>query len=109
MSPVRTPGDSARDAGKALKHAVRRGFIHGLMAADGPLAPSTHAEEMGLPVSSVSYHVRILASLGVVEAVDSVKRQASVESRYLLGGRNCRQALTMLPAVDQIAARRRQR
>ncbi|HVY97640.1 MAG TPA: hypothetical protein VHA54_11830 [Solirubrobacterales bacterium] len=107
MSSPPRPDDSARAAAKALKHAIRREFIHGLIAADGPVAPSTHADEKGLPVSSVSYHVRVLTTLGVVEAVESVKRRASTESRYRLGGPNCHQALTMLPVVDQIAARRR--
>ncbi len=106
MSSPRTPADSARAAGKALGHAVRRGFMHGLIATDKPLSASRHADEQGLPVSSVSYHVRLLTSLGVVEAVESIKHERSTESLYRLGGPNCQQALMMLPLVDQLVARR---
>jgi hypothetical protein len=105
MSSSRTSGDSARAAGKALRHAVRRSFIHALMATDAPFSASTHADLHGIPLSSVTYHARLLVSLGVIEVAETVDRRGGIESRYRLGGPNCQPALAMLPLVDQMSRR----
>ncbi len=106
MSSARTSGDSARAAGKALAHAVRRGFIHELVATEEPLSASAYADARGIPLSSVTYHARVLVSLGVIGVAETTKRRGGIESRYHLGGPNCRPALAMLPWVEQLASRR---
>lgn len=102
-SPL-TAAESARAAGKALTHAVRRGFIHQLMAANRPLPASALADARDLPLSLVTYHARFLVSLGVIEIAETVQRPGGIESRYRLGGPSCQQALTMLPVVERLAA-----
>jgi hypothetical protein len=105
MSSARTSGGSAGAAAKALRHAVRRSFIHELIAAAAPIPASAHADRHGFPLSSVTYHARLLVSLGVVEVAETVPRRGGIESRYRLGGPNSRLALAMLPLVDQISPR----
>lgn len=102
MSLSRTSGDSARAAGKALTHSVRRAFIRRLMASHRPLPASALADANDLPLSSVAYHARFLVSLGVVEVAETVQRPGGIESRYRLGGPSCQQALAMLPLVERL-------
>jgi DNA-binding transcriptional ArsR family regulator len=65
---------------KALAHPLRLrilGVLDERMAS-----PSELAEELNAPLGNVSYHVRILASLGLIQLVKETPRRGSVEHHY---------------------------
>jgi predicted transcriptional regulator len=59
------------EALEALAHPVRLELINYLMA-DGPATASTCARAVGDTPSNCSYHLRVLAKVGLVGKVDSV-------------------------------------
>jgi DNA-binding transcriptional ArsR family regulator len=69
---------------KALNHPIRRRILRTL--ADHPGSASSLAEEFGLELSSVSYHLnRVLADgCDAVELVETIPRRGSVEKIYRL-------------------------
>ena len=65
---------------KALAHPLR---VRILGVLDERIAsPSELAEELDAPLGNVSYHVRILASLGLIRLVKETPRRGSVEHHY---------------------------
>jgi len=65
---------------KALAHPLR---VRILGVLDERMAsPSELAEELDAPLGNVSYHVRILASLGLIRLVRETPRRGSVEHHY---------------------------
>lgn len=65
---------------KALAHPLR---VRILGVLDERMAsPSELAEELDAPLGNVSYHVRILASLGLIRLVSEMPRRGSVEHYY---------------------------
>ncbi|HKP89632.1 MAG TPA: winged helix-turn-helix domain-containing protein [Thermoleophilaceae bacterium] len=65
---------------KAYAHPLR---IRILSVLDNRVAsPSEIAEELGTPLSNTSYHVRQLASLGLVELVNRTARRGAIEHYY---------------------------
>ena len=65
---------------KALAHPLR---VRILGVLDERMAsPSELAEELDAPLGNVSYHVRILASLGLIRLVKETPRRGSVEHHY---------------------------
>ena len=65
---------------KACAHPLR---IRILGMLDGRVAsPSEIATEIGTPLSNTSYHVRQLASLGLIELVDRAARRGAIEHYY---------------------------
>jgi DNA-binding transcriptional ArsR family regulator len=78
MKPYRDITDPA--VAKALAHPLRTRI---LAALDGRTAsPSELAAELGAPVGVLSYHVRRLATLGLVKLVRRVPRRGAVEHYY---------------------------
>lgn len=69
---------------KALNHPIRRRILRTL--ADQPGSASSLAEEFGLELSSISYHLnRVLAEgCNAVELVKMIPRRGSVEKIYRL-------------------------
>jgi len=65
---------------KAYAHPLR---IHILGKLDNRVAsPSELAEELGAPLTHVSYHVRQLAGLGLIKLVRTTPRRGAVEHHY---------------------------
>jgi DNA-binding transcriptional ArsR family regulator len=65
---------------KALAHPLR---VRILGVLDEHMAsPSELAQELTAPLGNVSYHVRILASLGLIRLVKETPRRGSVEHHY---------------------------
>jgi len=65
---------------KALAHPLR---VRILGVLDERMAsPSELAEDLDAPLGNVSYHVRILASLGLIRLVKETPRRGSVEHHY---------------------------
>jgi DNA-binding transcriptional ArsR family regulator len=51
---------------------------------EGEASPTELSDELDLPLGNVSYHVRILASSGLIKLVRQTPRRGSVESHYAL-------------------------
>jgi DNA-binding transcriptional ArsR family regulator len=65
---------------RALSHELR---VRILGALDGRVAnPSQLAESLDAPLGNVAYHVRTLASLGMIRLVKTTPRRGSVEHYY---------------------------
>jgi DNA-binding transcriptional ArsR family regulator len=65
---------------KALAHPLRVRIL-GLLD-DRVASPSELAQRLEAPLGNVSYHVRILASLGLIRLVSETPRRGSVEHHY---------------------------
>jgi DNA-binding transcriptional ArsR family regulator len=70
---------------KGLAHPLR---IHILRVLEGRVAsPSEIAGELGAPLGNVSYHVRFLARVGLIELKSTKPRRGAVEHYYRAVGR----------------------
>jgi DNA-binding transcriptional ArsR family regulator len=70
---------------KGLAHPLR---IHILRVLEDRVAsPSEIAEEIGAPLGNVSYHVRFLARVGLIELSGTKPRRGAVEHYYRAVGR----------------------
>jgi DNA-binding transcriptional ArsR family regulator len=70
---------------KGLAHPLR---IHILRVLETRVAsPSEIAEEIGAPLGNVSYHVRFLARVGLIELTSTKPRRGAVEHYYRALGR----------------------
>ncbi|MDP8943152.1 MAG: winged helix-turn-helix domain-containing protein [Actinomycetota bacterium] len=65
---------------KALTHPLRLQILRRLEEQNA--SPSVLAEELGAPLGNVSYHVRQLASLGLIELVSQTPRRGAIEHEY---------------------------
>ena len=70
---------------KALAHPLRVQILGVL--EDRTASPSDLAEELGAPLGNVSYHVRILAQLGLLKLVRKRPRRGAIEHYYQARGR----------------------
>src|SRR4051812_14868171 len=71
---------------KALSHPLRVQIL-GLL--DGEVrSPKELADELNEPLGNVSYHVRTLADLGLIELVKKVPRRGAIEHYYKAPGRH---------------------
>ena len=70
---------------KALAHPLRVQILAVLQ--DRTASPSDLAEELGAPLGNVSYHVRILAKLGLLKLVRKRQRRGAIEHMYQANGR----------------------
>lgn len=65
---------------KAMAHPVR---VQALAILNERVAsPSDIAEELGLPIANVAYHVRSLLQLGCIEEVETRPVRGALEHRY---------------------------
>ena len=65
---------------KAMAHPLR---VRILETLDGRIAsPSEMADELGVPVQNVSYHVHQLASLGLIKLVKKTHVRGAIEHHY---------------------------
>jgi DNA-binding transcriptional ArsR family regulator len=70
---------------KALAHPLRVQILGVLQ--DRTASPSDLAEELSAPLGNVSYHVRILAKLGLLKLVRKRQRRGAIEHMYQANGR----------------------
>jgi DNA-binding transcriptional ArsR family regulator len=73
----------ATSLGKALAHPVRVEVLERLAATE-PLGPTDLAEAMDIALSTMSYHVNLLAELGVVELTGTAPRRGALAHFYAL-------------------------
>jgi len=81
IGPLTVPVDiTDPKIAKAYAHPLR---IHILgMLDDRVASPSEIANELGAPLTHVSYHVRQLAGLGLIKLVKTTPRRGAVEHHY---------------------------
>lgn len=66
-----------------MSHPLRLAIIEQLQ--DGREAsPNEMRKQLGVPLTNISYHVRFLAELGVIEEVRNEPRRGAVEHFYVL-------------------------
>jgi DNA-binding transcriptional ArsR family regulator len=65
---------------KVVAHPLRVQALSVL--TERPASPKELAAELGAPVGNVSYHVRELEAVGLIELVDEKKRRGAVEHFY---------------------------
>jgi DNA-binding transcriptional ArsR family regulator len=65
---------------KVVAHPLRVQALSVL--TERPASPKELAAELGAPVGNVSYHVRELEEVGLIELVDEKKRRGAVEHFY---------------------------
>ena len=70
---------------KALAHPLRVQILAVLQ--DRTASPSVLADELSAPLGNVSYHVRILANLGLLKLVRKRQRRGAIEHIYQANGR----------------------
>ena len=66
---------------KAFAHPLRLEIMRRIGAR---ASPTELARQIGAPLGSVSYHVRVLAELGALELVDQAPRRGAIEHYYAL-------------------------
>lgn len=71
---------SEPDLVKALSHPLRYRILTVLEQRNA--SPSDLAEEFGMPIGNVSYHVRQLAQLGLIRLVSRRQRRGAIEHYY---------------------------
>lgn len=69
------------DNAKALSHPLRVRILEAL-AADEPSSPAKLSVTLDEPLGNVSYHVKTLSELGMVELVSTAPRRGAVEHYY---------------------------
>jgi DNA-binding transcriptional ArsR family regulator len=65
----------------ALRHPLRRQILRA-MIRQAPISPRQISEELGQPLSNVSYHVRVLAEYGAAILVDTTPVRGSMQHFY---------------------------
>ncbi len=65
---------------KAYVHPLRARALS--LIAEGVASPKQIAEKLGLDVSKVAYHVRVLRELGCIELAETRQRRGAVEHLY---------------------------
>jgi DNA-binding transcriptional ArsR family regulator len=73
-------GVSDAALGAIVAHPVRCRLI--AIFADGVASPNQIAQELGMPVGDVSYHVRTLKEAGIIELVEERPVRGSTEHFY---------------------------
>jgi DNA-binding transcriptional ArsR family regulator len=67
---------------KALGHPLRIEILHALEG--GIASPSELAGRLDAPIPTVSYHVKVLADLGMLKLVKKTPRRGAIEHHYRL-------------------------
>jgi DNA-binding CsgD family transcriptional regulator len=65
---------------KALSSPLRARAL--ALIAEGTASPKAIADELGLDVRGVAYHVRVLRKLGCIELVETQQRRGAIEHIY---------------------------
>lgn len=75
--------DPSQDVLTALQHPLRRRILRHLSRPEhSPLSPREVSEELGHPLSNVSYHIRVLRNCRAVTLVRTKPVRGSVQHFY---------------------------
>jgi DNA-binding transcriptional ArsR family regulator len=67
----------------AIGHPLRRRILRLLRDLDEPRSPSEVSRELGEPLGTGAYHVRVLERTGAVEKTDEQQVRGAVESFFV--------------------------
>jgi DNA-binding transcriptional ArsR family regulator len=70
------------DACKALAHPIRVGILDHLCASPVPVSPKQLADELDEALGNVSYHMRVLLALSMVELARKEQRRGAIAHFY---------------------------
>jgi len=70
---------------KAMSSPLRARAL--ALIAEGVASPKAIANELGLDVRGVAYHVRVLRKLGCIELAETQQRRGAIEHIYRLADR----------------------
>jgi DNA-binding transcriptional ArsR family regulator len=92
---------------KALSHPVRVEILR-VVAASGPISPSTIATEISQDLPKLAYHVRELAALGLLDGTRDRQVRGVIEHFYDLtaDGEAVIEAIELVLRLDPRAGRR---
>lgn len=65
---------------KALAHPLRARALP--LFGDRPRSPNDVASQLGVDVSLLAYHIRVLRKLGCIELVETKQRRGALEHFY---------------------------
>ena len=71
-------------AAQVFAHPVRARIVSALRKVAGPRSPSALAAELGEPLGTVSYHVKVMLKLGVVVETGTRPVRGALEHFYAL-------------------------
>jgi DNA-binding transcriptional ArsR family regulator len=66
----------------ALRHPIRRRVLLETRGGEEPMSPKGMAAQLRMPVSNVSYHVRVLAECGALRLVGTQPKRGSMQHFY---------------------------
>ncbi len=67
---------------EALRHPLRRQILKSMGTSEYPISPSQLADELGVPLSNLSYHVRVLAAKGAIVMDNVAPVRGSLQHFY---------------------------
>jgi DNA-binding transcriptional ArsR family regulator len=76
------PHPSVTESVKAIGSPHRRRLLRILHVAGEARSPNEMSEALGVPVSHISYHVKVLKSCRVIALTDTQPRRGAVEHFY---------------------------
>jgi DNA-binding transcriptional ArsR family regulator len=82
LAQTGVPNAGATDCIKAVGAPLRRRILRVLHEAGEARSPAEIAKAFRLPVSAVSYHVRVLKACGAVALTDTRQKRGSIEHFY---------------------------
>jgi DNA-binding transcriptional ArsR family regulator len=91
----------------ALSHPLRRRILR-MLADECARSPSDLAEELGVPLPDISYHVRVLAGRGAVRLARTAPSRGS-EQHFYLPSIEAEWAQSALEGSESPAGKRRPR
>lgn len=83
-TPDEDGGSDEKRLAKALSHPLRAQALP--LFAKGPASPNEVAKQLGVDVTSLAYHVRVLRQLGCIELVETKQRRGALEHFYRTSG-----------------------
>jgi DNA-binding transcriptional ArsR family regulator len=75
------PRSPETELARVLTHPLRPRILE-LLNARGEASPNQMANELGVPVGTISYHTRLLRNIGWIELVRTEPRRGAVEHFY---------------------------
>lgn len=78
----KSPRGAAVEMARLLSHPIRFAILNDMNTPFRQLSPSDFGDSRGEPLSTVSYHFRVLDKAGCIAVVDEVQRRGATEHIY---------------------------
>lgn len=100
----------ATDLVSALSHETRRRILREMHdQGDSPISPAQLSNKVTIPLSAVSYHVRVLESYGAIRLVDERQVRGALEHFYISLIRDNPTLRALLDETEQLDEESRER